>query len=89
MEVLNERNKTHGNFDDNAIMSQRIKYGMRHGAPIVGSRWDALTPDKREALEMIALKISRILTGNSDEPDHWRDIAGYASLISERLERAK
>jgi hypothetical protein len=29
---------------------------------------------------MIAVKISRILTGDAGEPDHWDDIQGYAHL---------
>jgi hypothetical protein len=31
---------------------------------------------------MIALKLSRILSGKPDEQDHWDDIAGYARLAS-------
>jgi ferredoxin-fold anticodon binding domain-containing protein len=33
-----------------------------------------------EALFMIAVKIARILQGNHLEPDHYKDIAGYAIL---------
>ena len=32
---------------------------------------------------MIALKLSRILSGQSNFKDHWDDIAGYAKLGSE------
>ena len=32
---------------------------------------------------MIALKLSRILSGQSNFKDHWDDIAGYAKLASE------
>jgi len=32
---------------------------------------------------MIALKLSRILSGQADFKDHWDDIAGYAKLASE------
>jgi hypothetical protein len=31
-------------------------------------------------------KIGRIVNGNPDAVDHWIDIAGYAKLISDRLE---
>jgi hypothetical protein len=45
-----------------------------------------LNPVQMEALEMIAHKIARILNGNPDHHDHWHDIAGYATLVAERLE---
>jgi hypothetical protein len=42
--------------------------------------------DMAETLSMIAHKIGRIIAGNPEEPDHWRDIAGYAQLVANRLE---
>ena len=44
-----------------------------------------LSPDQREALEMIAHKIARILNGDPDYADSWHDIAGYAQLVADRL----
>lgn len=35
---------------------------------------------------MIAVKIARILVGDCNHPDHWHDIAGYATLVADRLE---
>jgi hypothetical protein len=34
---------------------------------------------------MIVHKIGRIVNGNPDKVDHWDDIAGYATLVSDRL----
>jgi hypothetical protein len=45
-----------------------------------------LSAMQREALDMIAHKIARILNGNPDVHDHWHDIVGYASLVAENLE---
>jgi hypothetical protein len=42
--------------------------------------------DQREALDMIAHKIGRILNGDPDYSDSWRDIAGYATLVADRLD---
>jgi len=42
--------------------------------------------DQREALDMICHKIARIVNGNPDYADSWTDIAGYATLVAERLE---
>lgn len=39
-----------------------------------------LSPVQRQSLYMIALKMSRIVCGDPNEVDHWRDIAGYARL---------
>jgi len=41
--------------------------------------------DQWEALEMIATKLSRIVNGNPNKIDNWDDIAGYATLVADRL----
>lgn len=79
--ILSERQSTHGSFADNAAISQSIKR-IFHAAP----GWQALSEVQKESLEMIALKLSRILSGRADEPDHAKDIAGYATLIVKELE---
>jgi len=77
--LLIERGKTHGSFEDNAIISQSIKRMLR-AAP----GWEGLTDIEREAMDMIALKFSRILSGKSLSKEHWEDVVGYAKLIEER-----
>ena len=47
--------------------------------------WSKLAPDQRESLEMVAHKIGRILNGDPDYHDSWRDIVGYAKLVADRL----
>lgn len=80
-DTLNQRAKTHGSFIDNGFIMQTLKNVMRN----YGKNWINLPLEQREALEMIQHKIGRILSGNPSEPDHWRDIAGYASLIENIL----
>jgi len=46
-----------------------------------------LAPDQQEALDMICHKIGRIVNGDPDYDDSWRDIAGYAQLVCDRLVR--
>jgi hypothetical protein len=53
------------------------------------SGWDHLGNEHAEALEMIAMKIARILSGNPNFADHWEDIEGYARLVSNELERER
>lgn len=64
-----------GGFPDTATTSQNLKAEFRY-AP----NWRLLSDAQKEALEMIAGKISRILNGNRDHVDSWHDIQGYASL---------
>jgi len=42
--------------------------------------WRHLSAAQRQSLRMFGCKISRLLNGNSDHVDSWRDIAGYALL---------
>lgn len=80
-DTLTERQATHGNFSTHALIAQSIKCQMfnAHG-------YGNLSAMQREALDMIAHKIARILNGNPDIHDHWHDIVGYASLVAETLE---
>jgi hypothetical protein len=71
--LLNERGKTHGSFVRNAEVSQRLKDIFQYYG-------GDLHVVQKEALDMIALKISRILSGQGAYADHWDDIAGYATL---------
>lgn len=48
-----------------------------------------MDPDMREALEMIAHKIGRILAGDPAYDDSWVDIAGYATRVAERLKEPR
>lgn len=79
-DILDEREKTHGDYYRVAMMAQELKDAMRRG-----KNWKTLDDTQRETLEMIASKIGRILSGNPHEVDHWRDIAGYAALIERWL----
>lgn len=74
-EMLEDRRQTHGNFRDNARFSQRLKATFRSTAA-----WEHLDDVEKESLDMIALKISRILSGKSLERQHWEDVEGYAAL---------
>jgi len=80
-QTLEERQKTHGNFESHASISQKLKWIMKTHS----DSWVMLEDDQSEALEMIAHKIARILNGNPDTHDHWHDIAGYATLVANRL----
>jgi hypothetical protein len=78
--TLEERGKRYGSFVGHAAITQSIKYQM-----VMTSGWEKLSLSQREALEMIAHKIGRILNGDPNYADSWHDIAGYASLIDKEL----
>ena len=79
-DTLNERSKTHGDFEAQSTTAQLLR-----GTMVRTDGWVKLSPPMKESLQTIAHKISRILHGDSQEPDHWRDIAGYATLIENIL----
>jgi len=78
--LLADRSRTHGDFSDQAWITQAMKEIMRREPG-----WARLSPVQREALEMLAHKIGRVLAGNPLLEDHWRDMAGYSTLVADRL----
>lgn len=78
--ILAERGKRYGAFIDNAMRAQVIKSELA-----AGHAWENMSADQREALDQIATKISRIVTGDPDYVDNWDDIAGFATLVADRL----
>lgn len=83
-EMLDGRKQRYGEFETHANICQTLKQDMQER-----SGWDELVSDQREALEMIAHKIARILNGDPNYDDNWVDIAGYAMLVANRLRRSQ
>jgi len=79
--MLADRGKRYGKFTEHANITQDLKCRMR-STP----QWLNMSDDQKECLEMIAHKIGRILNGDPHYYDSWKDIAGYARLVSDRLE---
>lgn len=78
--LLESKNAIHGDFDDDASTAQDLKRIIR-----AGTNWEAMPAMHREALDNIATKIARILSGDPNHKDHWSDIQGYARLIEKSL----
>jgi len=79
-EILEERGKRYGQFKHNASVAQQIKFAMDQGRNV-----EHLESHHKEALEVIASKIARIVNGDPDYIDNWVDIAGYATLVADML----
>lgn len=80
--TLAERGARYGAFPAFSDATQTLKAFFRSK---MGAKWDGLADDQKEALEMIAHKLARIITGDPHYDDSWRDIAGYAQLVANRL----
>jgi hypothetical protein len=78
--LLRERGMTHGDFKENAEITQHLVkvmcsfHGVTH-----------LNNSQLQALHMIFSKIGRILAGDPNFADHWDDIAGYAKLVADEV----
>lgn len=88
--VLEERGSKYGPFARHASATQNLKRVMKDAYN--GSHecsYDELDPVLREALDMIAHKLGRIVNGDSYYDDSWVDIAGYAQLVVDHLAEEK
>lgn len=81
--LLQERALQYGTFVALAKTAQEFKSVLYRE---LGSRNKRLADDQAEALDTILTKIARIINGNADHVDSWADIAGYATLVAERLQ---
>ncbi len=79
-ETLAERDKRYGCFKEHARITQNIKRAMADSP-----NWGKLSDDKREALEMLAHKVGRILNGDPEWHDSCHDMEGYSRLVAEGL----
>ena len=81
--TLAERGSRYGKFIDHATATQSLKNVVKYW---ISQKKEPLEPDQEEALDMIMHKVGRILTGDHNYADSWHDIAGYASLVDQRLQ---
>jgi hypothetical protein len=81
--ILDSRATDYGTFRDNSRLAQALKRAMAEHAEDQGKTF---ADDQWEALEMIASKMSRIVNGDPNKADSWDDIAGYAKLVSDRIQ---
>lgn len=83
--LLGERARTHGDFARTAATAQGLKSLLSAEMLLLENRGGALGEEQREALDSICTKLARIVCGDPNHADHWRDIAGYAGLVVRSL----
>jgi hypothetical protein len=81
--TLKARGDKYGTFIGNATIAQGLKRVVYEHAKVHSKEF---TDDQMEALDMICTKLGRIVNGDPNYADSWLDIAGYAKLVSDRLE---
>jgi len=82
--ILDEREKQYGNFSLHAELSQKLFETLElHDL----ESFSEFEPYKKEALMMICTKLARIINGDSNHIDSWKDIGGYAQLVVDALEK--
>jgi hypothetical protein len=80
--ILNERTNSYGTFLEEAHISQELKAAME-----LGRNWSILPCDIKQSLEMVCVKVARILNGNYNYKDNFVDCIGYLQLVLDRLEK--
>lgn len=81
--ILEEREKTHGKYQDHAYITQEMKQVCKFKGLD-----KKLNYEQKEGIDMILHKIGRIIAGNNNEVDHWQDIAGYATLVAKSIKNS-
>lgn len=82
--LIAERGERYGKFAEGAAIMQQLKQ-VTHATP----GWSRLSDSQKEALDMITHKIGRMLNGDPNYDDNWKDIAGYATLVADELNGVK
>jgi len=79
-QTLSERGARYGRFVDHAVIAQNLKEVMWRTPG-----WERMDAHEKQAIEVIADKLARILNGDPHYHDNWHDIQGYAKLVADTL----
>lgn len=79
-ETLKQRGSVHGDFWQSAVTRDAMMQAAERTP-----NYNNMEPAQRRSISMIIEKMARILYGDADCADHWHDIAGYATLIDNKL----
>lgn len=85
-DILTERRKTHGDYPRVALLHYSLQDTFN---TISTNEKHSYYPYQTIAINMLFHKLARIGCGNVHEIDHWKDIAGYATLVVKELEKKR
>ena len=75
-QVLEQRGNRYGSFEDNAATVQALKDICKKSPS-----WQTMEPFHKEAIEMVLHKLARILNGDCNYIDSYKDIIGFTQLV--------
>jgi hypothetical protein len=90
-DTIKIRANRYGDFTDESVIANGLKNTLRYQwaddleSLSVRSGWARLEPYQQHALELICLKMARIINGDPNYVDNWHDIQGYSKLVEDRL----
>lgn len=82
--TIESRKNTHGSWQLGAKVAQVLKRTIKSHMTELGPHTDSVM----EGVDRICMKLSRIAVGDATEPDHWHDIAGYATLVENAIRQS-
>lgn len=82
--TIESRKNTHGSWQLGAKVAQDLKRTIKSHMTESGPHTDSVM----EGIDRICMKLSRIAVGDATEPDHWHDIAGYATLVENDIKQS-
>ena len=80
-ETLESRDSTHGDFVDQAECAQRMVDVLNKA-----EGWMRCPKWMQYAMQMICMKLARIVHGDCRTTEHWHDIQGYARLVEREFD---
>lgn len=83
--VLEERGECYGKFHKVAKTHNELLDIVMQASYREYSNTSNLNYEQQTALNMICMKIARIVNGNPSHLDNWVDIAGYATLVANSM----
>lgn len=74
--ILAKRGSVHGPFEAQAALATKLDRILSQNP-----RFGFLAEAVQHGLDMVCVKLSRIMSGDPHHYDHWRDIQGYLTLM--------
>jgi hypothetical protein len=90
-DTVEQRANIYGDFTHESIIAMGLKNVLRYEWSDdltelkIRDGWARLEPYQQHGLELICLKLARTVNGDGGYLDSYRDIAGYCTLIMDRL----
>lgn len=79
-DTIADRGASYGEYKDGAQIAMDL-FEIVQEAP----SYRKMNAGQRYAMFMFSAKMARLLNGDPNHKDSWHDIAGYATLVEERL----